>query len=150
MAPALKVTEAAAMALHTMAFLALAETRVLTTRELAVRLQGSESHLSKVLQRLAKAGLVLASRGPRGGFALARPADRINLLEVWEAIDGPVGDLHCLQNPPVCEGNSCMFGDLVQQVNRLVREHLSGTTLADLRSEQGRLVAITPGNRSAK
>jgi Rrf2 family protein len=128
------------MALHTAAFMAVDQERTCSTRELAARLSGSEAHLSKVLQRLTKAGLVLSSRGPRGGFSLARPAGEINLLQVWEAIDGPVGDVHCMQNPPVCDGTTCLFGALVAKMNRQAREYLGGTTLADLRYDQGQLV----------
>lgn len=151
MAPALRVSEAAAMALHTMAFLALQNQRIMSTHELAGMLSGSEAHLSKVLQRLTKAGLISSSRGPKGGFILARPAETIKLLEIWEAIDGPVGDIHCMQNPPVCDGTTCLFGALVKQVNQLVRESLGGTMLSDLSYDHKRLLRKTNrARRSAK
>jgi Rrf2 family protein len=46
--------------------------------------------VQKILTLLVRAGIVLAGRGARGGFCLARPADRITLLAVVEAVDGPI------------------------------------------------------------
>lgn len=45
-------------------------------------------YLAKIFTKLSRAGLVLATEGARGGFALARPADEISFLDVIEAIDG--------------------------------------------------------------
>jgi len=52
-------------------------------------------YLLKILQQLVKANVLRSKRGPRGGFFLACPADSINLLEIIEAVDGPmVSRLH--------------------------------------------------------
>jgi Rrf2 family protein len=128
---ALNISEAAAMALHTMVALAGAS-EPLSSRELATRLMRSEAHMSKVLQRLLKAGFVKSNRGPRGGFMLTRsPADVI-MLEIYEAMDGPLGDVACTQTPPVCDGTTCVFGQLVTLVNRQVREYLGAIRLSEL------------------
>ncbi len=140
MTSSLKISEAAALALHTMALLACEPATVQTTQQLSVTLQCSEAHLSKVLQRLVKAGLLIASRGPRGGYTLAQSPAQIQLLQIWEAIDGPIGTIHCMHPPPVCDGTSCIFGGLVAKVNREVREYLENTTLADLSFSKGRLI----------
>ena len=47
-------------------------------------------YLLKVLQQLVKANVLRSKRGPRGGFTLARPATKINALQVIEAVDGPM------------------------------------------------------------
>jgi len=47
-------------------------------------------YLLKILQQLVRANVLRSKRGPRGGFFLARPADSITLLEVIEAVDGPL------------------------------------------------------------
>ena len=47
-------------------------------------------YLLKILQQLVKANVLLSKRGPRGGFSLARPAKKITLLQVIEAVDGPM------------------------------------------------------------
>ena len=52
-------------------------------------------YLLKILQQLVKANLLRSKRGPRGGFSMAKPAKKITLLNVIEAVDGPmVSQLH--------------------------------------------------------
>ncbi len=137
MANLLKISEAASLALHTMVYLAANHRRLLTTHEIGEVLHVSEAHLAKVLQRLAKVGLVDSTRGPRGGFCLGRPAADISLLEVYETIDGPLGDSVCLLGTPICTGEECILGGLLETVNRQVGEYLASTTLADLTGVYG-------------
>ncbi|HPO08283.1 MAG TPA: Rrf2 family transcriptional regulator, partial [bacterium] len=92
------------------------------------------AHLSKVLQRLGKVGLVTSIRGPKGGFVLSRGGDEIALLEVYEAIDGPLASSSCLFHTPICDGQNCILGDLLSPVNQMVRNHLAKTKLSELTS----------------
>lgn len=145
MAKALNISEAAALALHTMVLLAGAPEESMSTKDVAARLVRSEAHLAKVLQRLMRAGFVTSVRGPHGGFVLARPAQEIIMLDVLEAIDGPVGDVACTQTPPVCDGQSCVFGQLVTLVNQQVRDFLGNIRLSELQIHgPGRLTRIVP------
>lgn len=58
--------------------------------------------LSKILQALARSGLIVSRRGAAGGFALARPADQMTLLDVLEAIEGPLALNRCLEPSTPC------------------------------------------------
>jgi Rrf2 family protein len=118
--------------LHAMALLAANGRPANTTTEISTRLRASEAHLSKVLQRLAKAGLVASTRGPKGGYSLAKGPGEISLLDVYEAMDGPLAARECLLGEPICAGSQCIFGDLLGSVNAQVRQHLARTTLGDL------------------
>ena len=118
MADVLNISDAAALALHAMAFLAGQPERRFATGEIASELHVSETHLSKVLQRLAKVGLVASVRGPHGGFVLARPAAEIRLLDAYEAIEGPLAD------------SRCILDGLVTGVNSRVRDYLTKTKLS--------------------
>ncbi len=106
MARLLKVSEAASLALHAAGLLAANEDRPATTRRLADELRASEAHLSKVMQRLERAGLVRGRRGPGGGFQLAKPADKISLRDICEAIEGRYETSDCPFSIPVCGGGA--------------------------------------------
>jgi len=47
-------------------------------------------YLLKILQQLVRANVLRSKRGPRGGFSLAKPTNKITMLEVIEAVDGPL------------------------------------------------------------
>ncbi len=128
MSTMLRISEAASLALHSMVVLAADPDELIKTRELASRLHVSEAHLSKVLQRLAKSGLVRSIRGPRGGFMLGKPPDEISLLDVYESIDGRLVPSGCLFNAPIWDGGKCILGGLLEVVEQ-TREYLAKTKL---------------------
>jgi len=60
------------------------------------------SFLAKIISQLSIAGLLHTSRGARGGVTLARDPKEITLLEVVEAIDGPIQLNECVQGEGIC------------------------------------------------
>lgn len=132
MAEILRVSDAAALALHSMTILAAKKDNVVSTTELAQTLQASQAHLLKVLQRLARVGLVESVRGPKGGFILSKASDDITLLEVYEAVEGPFKPSNCLFSRPVCGGDGCLMGELLHDINGRLRGHLAKTKLSEL------------------
>ena len=138
MARAFRISEAATLALHAMGLLATDSSDLFSTRRIAGKLQVSEAHLSKVLQRLTRAGLVQPVRGPTGGFGIARDPEQITLLEVYEAIDGPLDSSTCLLGTPVCSGEGCILGDLLAKINDAIRDRFSRTRLSDVTAAYGR------------
>ena len=128
----IRMSEAATMAVHAMTMIAANPEKRHAVREIAESLHVSEAHLAKVLQRLGRTGLVTSARGPAGGYLLARPRGKITLLDVVEAIDGPLEEADCIMPVKTCTGAACVFGDLIETFNRKVRDYLSGTTLGDL------------------
>jgi Rrf2 family protein len=87
----MKLSTACAYALRALVFLARHEGNGLLAARVFAEARGMpEEYLRKSLKPLALAGVLLSSRGPNGGYRLARPAQRISLLEVVEAVDGPV------------------------------------------------------------
>lgn len=128
----LKISEAATMALHAVAYLAHAKERPVATKTIAERLSCSEAHLSKVLQRLTKSGILSATRGPKGGFVIAKPTSQVSLLEVLEVIDGKLNHAACLFDHPVCRGEKCILGDLLPSINHQVKTYFESTTVDQL------------------
>jgi len=90
-----------------------------------------------VLQRLGKVNLVRSTRGPGGGFRLAKPSEEITLLVVYEAIDGKLDEDNCLLHNKACTRETCIFGDLTESLNRQTRDYLERTTLCDLVETNG-------------
>jgi Rrf2 family protein len=76
------------------------------TSKIALEEHIPPSFLAKIVSQLSVAGLVQTSRGARGGVSLARDPSQITLLEVVEAIDGPIALNECVNNP-----NACPFGE---------------------------------------
>ena len=89
----------------TRAVLYLARTpkdKLIATNEIAKRQNIPSSFLAKIISQLSIAGLLHTSRGARGGVKLARIPQNITLLEVIEAIDGPIRLNVCVENESDC------------------------------------------------
>lgn len=138
MAGIVQISEAASLALHSMVSIAGAPGHPVNLKSIACSTGISETHLAKVLQRLVKAGLLDSTRGPRGGFDLARPAEEINLLSVYEAVEGPLGTEDCLLHASSCpyRFRRCIFGGLLAETNSKFREYMKGMTLSRILSEE--------------
>ena len=132
MSTMLRISEGASLALHSMVLLATDPDALLTTREIASRLHVSEAHLSKVLQRLTKTGLMKSIRGPKGGFVLGKSANEITLLDVYESIDGRFMLSGCLFDVPIWSGGKCILGGVLEKVGEQVKEYLTQTKLDEV------------------
>ncbi len=131
MSSIIKISEAAALALHAMTFMASENGRIRSNKQIATVLSVSEAHLSKVLQRLAKAGLVRSIRGPSGGFILAKKPESISLLNIFEVVEGPYTDKSCMFADPRCHGKSCILDGLLVKLDSAAKDYLKTTTLSD-------------------
>ena len=129
MSKILNISEATALALHAVIYLEAHNNRKVSTREIAEVFQASEAHLSKVMQRLVRAGWVNSVRGPKGGFEVGKPTDEISLLQLYEIFEGPVPGTICLFGKSVCGLDNCVIGDLLSHVNDQVIEYMTKTSL---------------------
>ena len=87
----MKLTRASSYALHAVAFMAVQKhERPIASHNIAQARGIPERFLLKVLKPLVSARVLLSIKGPNGGYRLARPANEITMLEVVEAVDGPI------------------------------------------------------------
>jgi len=135
MADLIRMSEATALGLHTMAFVARRSEPASTAR-IAGEIRASKAHLSKVLQQLVRAGLLNSKRGPNGGYTLARSLSEISLLDVYEAFEGPFRLGGCLFIEPVCHQADCILEDLIERLRADAHEYLESTSLGDVASRR--------------
>jgi len=105
----MQITRQADYALRAMLYLAKLEpTQRAATSQIAEEQHIPPSFLAKIISQLSIAGLIHTSRGARGGVSLARTPEEISILEVVEAIDGPIALNECTDNPSACQfGEDC-------------------------------------------
>ena len=94
--------------LRAMIYLAsISNESVVPFREIAHQMDVPEDFLAKILKTLVGTGLVQSMRGPHGGYSLARGAEAISVLDVIEAVEGPVALNVCLDGDDACGRASC-------------------------------------------
>lgn len=108
-----------------------------TAREIADSCGAPLELLGKVLQALARGGLIESEQGVHGGYRLARQADRIMLGEVIEAVDGPVHLAACQDDPSRCgQYPTCNIRQPVVRVQRELQDYMHGLSLASFRKDR--------------
>jgi len=133
----LKFPDSASLALHSAMFVAGKDGERVSTDETAAALEVSRAHLSKVLQRLKRGGILRAARGPGGGYSLARPAKEITLKDVYEAMEGPLDESGCPFGIPACKGGECALGSKFIRKSRELIAHLARTPLSSVHVDFG-------------
>ncbi|HEY4379459.1 MAG TPA: Rrf2 family transcriptional regulator [Acidobacteriaceae bacterium] len=89
--------------------------------------------LAKILQTLARAGLLVSHAGTNGGYALARPANEISAFEVIRAIDGPLFITSCITIHGACDlAGHCTIKEPLRKVNDSIKDLLSNIFISDL------------------
>ena len=102
--------------------------------------------LAKILQTLAKAGLLVSHAGTNGGYALARPATQISAFEVIRAIDGPLFITSCITIHGTCDlHGTCTIKEPLRKVNDSIKELLSGIRISDLAEPDTHAAAVAGG-----
>lgn len=101
--------------------------------DIAAAVDVPPTFLAKIFQQFSKIGLVRSYRGTGGGFILGRPPEKITLLEVVEAVEGPIIPNRCVTGDSECNRTStCNVHPVWVSVQDQVRGILSKVTLKDL------------------
>lgn len=144
----MKLGDGVEQAIHCLALLAgLSSEGVLSAAALAEFHGVSASYLLKHLQALSRAGILLTTPGPRGGYRLARDPSKITLLDIVLAVEGPGPAFRCneirrrgptpLSSTVLAE--PCSINAAMLRAEQAYRDELRRVTIADLLSEVGAL-----------
>ena len=138
----LRVTKLTDYASVVLTVLASDPATVLSASELADRAGLEMPTVAKLLKPLAQAGLVEGFRGANGGYRLAREAAAISLIEIVEAMEGPLGMTECSVHAGQCGiEHSCSARANWRRINDVVADALRGVSLAQM------LVPVPPAPR---
>ena len=128
----MQITRQADYAVRAMVYLAqLGPDKPTATREIAKQKSIPPSFLAKIVSQLSVAGLLQTSRGAHGGVSLAKPAESISLLDVVQAIDGPILLNDCVADTNFCTyDDSCPLKPVWCDAQKMLLDHLSKATFA--------------------
>lgn len=123
----MQITRETDYAIRCVYYLAGKAGEVTMVGEIARKMDTPKSFLAKILQKLARANIVQSFRGVKGGFQLARKPKEINLLEVIEAIQGPMVMNICALDKKMCRFSSTctihpVWVEVRKQVEKLLRK----------------------------
>jgi len=107
--------------------------QVHTSRSLAEWSHLSLPMVSKILKPLSREGIMVSTRGVKGGYKLARPADQITVGEIIRAIEGPIGMTPCITDPGSCDQETfCPVKVNWERISRAVRHAVDDVPLSEM------------------
>ncbi len=130
----MQITKQADYALRAIVFLAqIGKDEKASTSKIAKAQKIPPSFLAKIISQLSIAGLIHTSRGARGGVSLAKEPEDISVLDVIQAIDGPVILNECTENPDACPfQSSCPLFEIWCDARDMLINKLSGATFSSV------------------
>ena len=141
----LRVTKLTDYASVVLTVLASDPATVLSASELADRAGLEMPTVAKLLKPLAQAGLVEGFRGANGGYKLARDAADISLVEIVEAMEGPLGMTECSVHSGQCGiEHSCGVRANWRRINDVVADALRRVTLEEMLAPAARMPRAIP------
>jgi Rrf2 family protein len=130
----MKLTRASSYALHAVAYMAQQKNsdKPVASHKIAQERGIPERFLLKVLKPLVSARVLLSIKGPNGGYRLARPAKDISLLDVVEAVEGPIRGSILVTPGDAPRSLDRRLEGVFEQATAVVRKHLQKVRIADL------------------
>ncbi len=105
--------------------------------EIAKRQSISAKYLWQIVNLLKTAGFVRGTRGPKGGYILARHPDAITLLDIVEILEGPVTLVECVDDAKFCiRSERCVAHSIWEEASETIRGALRKITLAEILRRQ--------------
>jgi Rrf2 family iron-sulfur cluster assembly transcriptional regulator len=148
----MRLTTKGRFAVTAMVDLAMRQTRgPVTLAAISERQHISLSYLEQLFGKLRRHKLVSSTRGPGGGYNLARPAQEVSVADIVTAVDEPIDATQCGGKENCHDDKRCMTHDLWATLNEKMHEYLSSVSLGDLVAHQhGKPVAVLKDFRNAE
>jgi Rrf2 family protein len=132
----MKLTRASSYAIHALAFMAAQKhNRPIASHHIAEVRRIPERFLLKVLKPLVSARVLHSIKGPNGGYRLARPASEITLLDVLEAVDGPIRGHASLSRDEADGALNKRLDHICNQIAEQVRKQFAKVRVSELISK---------------
>ncbi len=144
---AMKITAQVRYALRILVDLAVRGSgRARPIKEIAASQGISEKFISRIAVPLRRAGFVESERGAKGGLTLAKLPEKITLLDIAEALEGPIALVPCLEHPGGCPRHGqCAAERAWGGVDAALATALRATTLADVAADERRFADAETG-----
>jgi len=140
--------DAMSIALHTCVFLSLqAPGSMHSTREISDYFHFSVHHVAKVVQKLARAGILATARGGKGGIRLKKKPSEIVVYDIYATIEGHYEGKYCgacLLRVDECNGHDCLLGKWMKKMHDDTIRLFKATTLPTLIASIERLHTVQP------
>ena len=128
----MQFTRASDYAARVLSFLSNANGNISRSQSIAIATGIPESFLAKILGQLTRAGFVHSHRGARGGFSLAVDAGQLTLLDVVEAMEGPLHLNLCTSPEPCVYEGTCPIEKAWVEAETSLRDSLRSHKITDL------------------
>ena len=130
----LRLSKKADYALMAMKHLAIkTESSSTSAREIAEQYDIPIELMAKVLQRLARRGLLTSHQGTRGGYTLSKPTTSISVADIIQAIDGPLTVTACSTGDEQCDQfTKCNVRDPLWRIKDRILDALAQCSLAEI------------------
>ena len=142
----LRLSKKADYALIALSYMAAPGQRpIISAREVAERHDIPLELLAKVLQRLARRGVLTSVQGINGGYRLAHTPQAITVAQVVEAIDGPLSLTACADTSDTClQYEKCNIRDPLHRIRERIAGALRACSIADLAADRERPAVAVP------
>ncbi len=102
-------------------------------KDIAKRQELSEGYLEHLVPLLKSAGLIISSRGARGGYKLAKTPSEITIKEIVTALEGTLSPSECINTPSICQrADFCITRDVWKELEEKILQTLESMTLKDI------------------
>jgi Rrf2 family protein len=129
----MKLTRASSYALHAVAYMAAQKTdKPIASHHIAQARGIPERFLLKVLKPLVSAQVLLSIKGPNGGYRLAKGANEVSVLDILEAVDGPIRGSAPFSHEDPSSALSQRLDQICNQSAEQIRKQLSKIKMAEL------------------